>query len=126
VRTALVFRGNFTYNEAVKRGEDMRFLKGVMSLAIVCLVLVSSASAWSAGFLFTVEILDRPGIARLDDQKLIDTYIDAMIELEAAQTFYNKAGLTPKEYETYKEMLRFRTNLILEFEKRKIEVPRIK
>ncbi len=90
------------------------------------MVITASVTAMAAGFLFSVEILDRADIAKLNDQKLIDTYIDAMIEIEAAQIFYNKAGLTPKEHETYKEMLRFRTNLILEFEKRKIEVPRIK
>lgn len=104
----------------------MRFSRHLAATVISAIVIMACTTAMAAGFLFSVEIFDRAAIAKLDDQKLIDMYIDAMIELEASQIFYYKAGLTPKEHETYKEMLRFRTNLILEFEKRKIEVPRIK
>ncbi len=104
----------------------MRISRGLTAWVIGIMIIAWSMTALAAGFLFTLDILDRSAISKLDEQKLTDAYIDAMIELEAVQTFYSKGGFTPKEYESYKDLLRFRTNLVLEFGKRKMEVPRIK
>lgn len=93
----------------------------IFSLLFFCL---SGASAQA--FLFEITVQDKAAIKKLSDEKLVDTYIDAMIELEASDKFYSNTGLKPKEYAKYKKLLRFRTDLILEFQRREFEPPKIK
>ncbi len=78
-----------------------------------------------ASFVFSVDILNKQQVSQLSDGKLIDAYIDVVIEIEAAKTFYSRGGLTPKEYESYKDLLRYRVWLVMEIQKRKLEVPRL-
>lgn len=92
----------------------------VMGAMFVCL-----AAGSSQAFLFEIKPLNQSAIVTMNDAKLMDTYIDVMIELEAVNTFYRNAGFTPKEYGKYKTLLRFRTDLLIEIQKRKLDIPRI-
>jgi len=77
-------------------------------------------------FLFELTPLSAQAIAKLPDDQLIDTYINVMIELEASDKFFSNTGMKPKEYENYKTLLRYRTDLLIEMQKRKLEIPEIK
>ena len=89
---------------------------------LMAFLLVSSLAF---AFLLQVEILTPEEIAKLSDKKLVDVYVDISVEIEAAKSFYSTSGFIPKDYERFKEVLRYRVYLIQEMEKRKIEVPRV-
>lgn len=97
----------------------------VIICGLLCGLLVSSM-VQAQSFLFKLKILEDSAITALSDEKLIDAYIDAEIELEAVSTFFSTSGFTPREFDQYKSLLRFRTDLIREIEKRELDVPRIK
>ncbi|OGX07369.1 MAG: hypothetical protein A2Z88_03790 [Omnitrophica WOR_2 bacterium GWA2_47_8] len=88
-------------------------------LAVFLFCLVSAAHA----FLFEVPILTNDEIVKLSDEKLRDTYIDVIVEVEALKSFYAKGGLVPKEYKQFKDILKYRIYLFEEMKKRKLEVP---
>ncbi len=97
------------------------------AVAMFLFVFLFAATLGHAqGFLFEIQPLAEDAIKTLSDEKLMDTYIDVMVELEAVDTFYDTAGLTPKEYKKYKALLRFRTDLLLEIQKRELKIPQIK
>ena len=87
---------------------------------MLCLL---AASAFA--FLYDVEILNKDKIAQLSDERLMDTYIDVLVEVEALKAFYAKGGFTPKEFQSFKDILRYRVLLILEMQKRKMDIPHI-
>lgn len=70
-----------------------------------------------------VQVLEAKDIAALDDQKIVDAYIDVLVELEASRVFHSTSGFTPKEYRKYKNLLKYRMQLLLEIHRRKIEIP---
>lgn len=70
-----------------------------------------------------VVILEQPDIEKLTETQLIDTYIDVIVELEAARAFYTTSGFKPKEYNAYKNLLRYRIRLQMEMQKRGMEAP---
>ncbi len=93
------------------------FIFGVL---FFCLFSVAAQA-----FLFEIVLADRAVIAQWKDEELIDTYIDVMIELEAANKFFSNTGLKPKEYKKYKMLLRYRTDLLIEIQKRELILPKI-
>ena len=70
-----------------------------------------------------IQILDPKDIALLDDQKLVDAYMDAVVEIDAAKTFHSTSGFTPKEFKKYKKLLKYRLQLLFEANHRKMEIP---
>ena len=90
---------------------------------IVFLMLFVLGALQASAFLYDMVILDKGAIARLSDEKLLDTYIDVLVEVEALKTFYTRSGLVPKEYKQYKEVLKYRILLLQEIKKRKLEAP---
>ncbi len=70
-----------------------------------------------------VQILEAKDILLLDDQKLVDAYIDAVVEIDATKTFHSTSGFTPKEFKKYKSLLKYRLQLLFEMHRRKMEVP---
>ncbi len=97
----------------------------IKSLVVQALVtgfcLCAFNPAWA--YMDDVEILEQKDIAKLSDPKLVDTYIDIIVEMEASKTFHTTSGFTPKEYTAYKNLLRYRIQLLMEAHKRGIEVP---
>jgi len=78
----------------------------------------------SFAFLFDVEILDQESLEKLSDEELIELYIDVIVELEAVKAFYETSGITPKEINKYKKLIRFRITVLFEIDKRELKIPR--
>ena len=92
---------------------------------IICslaLFLALSVNAWA--YLSELKTLPKEEIAKLSDQDLINDYIDVVVELKAADKFHTTSGFSPKEYDNYKELLRYRILLLQEIDKRKLAAPR--
>lgn len=102
--------------------------KGKISKKIVVSVLLCTCLVLSTAqaFVFDLSPVNKEAVAKFTDRKLTDTYIDVMIELEAAGKFFSNTGMKPKEYKKYKELLRYRTDLMIEIQKRELEVPETK
>ena len=75
-------------------------------------------------YLSTLTVLDKTQIVKLSDDKLLDTYIDVLIELQAGRAFHTTSGFSPKEYDNYKQLLRYRILLLQEIDKRKLQASR--
>ncbi len=93
----------------------------VVKMFVAALCVLPSISGWA--YMEVVTILDKKDIVKLSDDKLIDTYIDVIVEMEASKTFHTTSGFTPKQYTAYKDLLRYRIQLLIEIHKRGIEPP---
>ncbi len=96
-------------------------MKNLLMASLVVLVCCLNAMA----YLSELKILTKQEIVKLSDEKILEAYIDALVELTASETFHTTSGFTPKEYENYKEMLRYKILLLQEIDKRKLDVPRV-
>ena len=90
---------------------------------LLVLFLVLGANAWA--YLSELKIIPKEEIVKLSDAGLIDAYIEAVVELKASETFHATSGFTPKEYDNYKELLRYKILLLQEIDKRKLATPRV-
>lgn len=109
----------------MRRKNLNNFLKSNVLVVFVLIVLGFGVCTKVFAYLPNIPILDKEAIAGLTDDKLIDAYIDAVVELQANETFHKTSGFSPKEYESYKELLRYRILLLKEIDKRKLETPRV-
>ena len=91
-------------------------------ILLLVFVAVMSTNAWS--YLSELKVLSRQEIEKLTDAVLLDTYIDLLVELQAADKLHAISGFAPKEYENYKGLLRFKILLLEAFDKRKLQPPR--
>ena len=94
-----------------------------MKKTIVFLAVMALLCTNVYAFKPKVNILTEKEIAALPNEKLLDTYVDILVELEALRSFHNTAGFMPKDYEEFKKVLRFRILLIQEIRKRDLEPP---
>ena len=79
-----------------------------------------------ADFLYTIPILDPVAIKQLADDQLVSTYVDVEIEYTALEAFHQRAGFSnANDFSKFKDVLRYRYNLLEELRKRKIEPPKI-
>ena len=97
----------------------IKFLAVQSLVAVLCLCTFNPV--WA--YMDDIEILEQKDIAKLADPQLIDTYIDVIVEMEASKTFHTTSGFTPKEYTAYKNLLRYRIQLLMEVHKRGLEAP---
>lgn len=74
-------------------------------------------------YMSDIVILEPKDISKLADDQLISTFIDVIVEMEASKTFHTTSGFTPKEYDAYKNLLRYRIELLMEIHKRGLEAP---
>ena len=88
---------------------------------VAALCVLPPVSGWA--YMEDAAILDKKDIIKLSDEKLIDTYVDVIVEMEASKTFHATSGFTPKEYTAYKDLLRYRIQLLIEIHKRGLEAP---
>ena len=101
-------------------------MKKILMVPISLFLVLALMGRMSEAFLYNVNVLTKSAIENLSDEALIDAYIDVMIELEAAQTFHQTSGFgKASEYEKFKKILRFRTDLIMQMKKRELEIPAI-
>lgn len=113
----------FTLNYNEMRKYFLRNFKLLISVFLVGIWL--NLFAFSAqAFLFDTKILEKNEIVKLADEQLIETYLDVIVEIEALKTFYARGGLTPKEYNNFKSVLRYRIFLTQEIIKRGLEIPK--
>lgn len=94
-------------------------MKKILLLTIMMAILAYPAF----GFMYEVKILDKEAIAGLNNDQIVDTYTDVIVEVEASKVFHERAGFTPKEYEKYKQLLRFVINIRQEMSRREITPP---
>lgn len=99
----------------------MNFKSAVVQTVMAMVCLFSFTPAWA--FMDDIAILEPKDIVKLTDPQLVDTYIDVIVEMEASKTFHTTSGFTPKEYTAYKNLLRYRIQLLMEIHKRGLEPP---
>ncbi len=96
----------------------LRFL--LLGLFFVCFSPASSFAYPSA-----VSVLPAKDIVKLSDSALSAVYLDTIIEIEAIKIFHKTSGFSPKEYQEYKSLLRFRYELKSELQHRQLDIPSI-
>ena len=87
------------------------------------LVVVSAGSSIAASFTSEIIILEKPDIVKLSDEKLTDTYMNALVEIEAIRMFHATSGFSPSDYKDFKNLLKFRMLLLAEIHSRNLEMP---
>jgi hypothetical protein len=95
-------------------------MKKFMSAVLFSVLLISPALA---AFSSDVQVVDRREITRFSDQKLVDTYMDVLVELQAIKTFHTTSGFSVKQYDEYRDLLKFRLGLLMEIHNRNLEIP---
>ncbi len=80
-------------------------------------------STWVFAYEPEVKILTKDEIVKLSDSVLLDNYIEVSVEIEAATSLHATSGFVPKEYKSFKDLLRYRIELLNEIKKRKLEAP---
>ena len=103
----------------------MRRFSIVLAAGLLSVALMAAAARPAAAFLYDIPVSDQPTIAALSDEKLLDTYVEVLIEMEASTTFSRTAGFNKPEYEKYKNLIRYRVRLMNELKQRRLEVPSI-
>lgn len=81
--------------------------------------------SWAVFSADDVKVLAAKDIVVLADDKLLEAYIDVLAELEASKAFHTTSGFTPKEYKQYKDIVKYRLELLFEIHRRKISIPTI-
>lgn len=91
---------------------------------VLIFAVLSLWAPWaSAEYPTQVVVLDKPAIARLTDEQLIDAYEDAIVEIDASRSFHTTSGFSPKEYKNFKSLLKYRLLLLVEIHSRNLEIP---
>ena len=97
-------------------------LRIILALTILTIVPISSSYAV---FNSDVTILDKKDITKLTDEKLVDVYLDTIVEIEANRSFHTTAGFTPKDFKDYKDLLKYRLELLMEIHNRNLDIPQL-
>ena len=92
-------------------------------LVLVIVMVLFLTPLCRAEYPSDVVILEKPAIAKLTDDQLIDTYENTIVEIQADTSFHATSGFSPKEYKDYKAMLKFRLLLLVEIHARNLELP---
>lgn len=100
-----------------------KYLVGLLMMFAVLSIGLFPAQSFS--YPSAVAVLDIKDIGQLSDSALTAMYVDTAIELEAIKMFHKTSGFNPKEYQEYKDLLRFRYELKSELQRRKLDVPMI-
>lgn len=98
-------------------------MKKIVLIMIVLAGLLSGNNGWAAFSNDDIKVLTQKEIALLSDDRLVDAYMDVLVEMEAGKTFHTTSGFKPREYARYKEILKYRLLLRFEIHRRKLEVP---
>ena len=93
------------------------------SLILMLFFVFSAMRPGFADFTSNVTALDKAGITKLTDENLMDAYEDVLVELEAIKTFHTTSGFSPKQYDEYRHLLKYRLQLLLEIHSRNLEIP---
>jgi hypothetical protein len=102
-----------------RKGAVMKKMLGL------CLIFMLCASIAHAAFTSNVTPVDKAEIAKFSDDVLVDKYLDTIVEVEANKTFHSTSGFSPKDYNEYKALLKFRLLLLMEIHGRNLEIPQL-
>ena len=100
----------------------IRFYMGVLTAA-GALCLCPPARAFTEPPPVSFEFLDAKGIEALSDDKLVDAYIETVTEIEAERMLFTTVAFSVKEYGLFKDVVRYRLKLLMEINRRKLEIP---
>ena len=92
-------------------------------MILILLVFTALANPAWAGFTSRVTILEKPEIVKLTDEKMVDEYMNVVVELEAIRTFHATSGFSPAQYDEFRNLLKYRLMLLMEIHARNIEIP---
>lgn len=93
---------------------------------LAVLVLVCFCPVKSFAYPLSVTILEKKDIVKLTDAALTEAYLDTIIEIEANNVLHSTGGFSPKEFQDYKALLRYRYELKSELQRRQLDIPSIK
>lgn len=93
------------------------------NLIVAVLLSVVASTTVFAAFTSNVTILEKADMVKLNDEKLVDAYEDVLVELEAVRAFHATSGFSPKQYDDFRALLKYRLQLIVEIHARNIEIP---
>jgi hypothetical protein len=91
----------------------------VLSIVFVLVPLSGALAAYTS----TMTILEKKDIAKLADDQLINTYMDALVEVEARRGFFLRFGMTGKDLDEYKSVMKYRLLLLMEIHSRNLDIP---
>ena len=95
------------------------YRKFALAIMMVLFLTPLSMAEYPSG----VAILDQSSISKLSDAQLIDTYENTIVAIDASRSFHATSGFSPKEYEDFKALLKFRILLLVEIHNRNLELP---
>ena len=98
---------------------------GVAVLMAFLLVCPPAAMALTSFPSEDIKVLNVKAIGELSDDKLVENYIDILAEIEASRAFHTTSGFTLKEYNKYKDIVKYRLGLLFEINRRKLEIPSV-
>ena len=88
----------------------------------IALLFLPFSTSWAA-YTSTLTILEKKGIEKLTDEQLTNTYMDVLVEVEARKDFFNHFGLSGKDLDDYKAVLKYRLMLLMEIHSRNLDIP---
>jgi hypothetical protein len=91
----------------------------IVSLA---LVLAPVSVVWAA-YNSDIKILEKKEIVKLTDEQLTDTYMNAIVDVEARKGFFSRFGFTGKDLEDYRSAMKYRLLLLMEIHGRNLDIP---
>jgi hypothetical protein len=100
--------------------------KYFVSFVVAAFLSVCLAPTNSSAYLSNIQVLEKKDIVKLSDDSLTATYLDLIIEIEAIVASHMVVIYMPKEYQQYKDFLRYRYELKSELQHRQLEIPTIK
>lgn len=89
-------------------------------IVLMCLFVLVCSPVFA--FIYQVNILTKEEIRSLKDSQLQEVYVDVMIEKKASETFHQRSGFAPKEYQQFKELLGMVIRLRQEMMDRQMEI----
>ncbi len=95
-------------------------MKKIAFAAMLCMLLTGPVFA---EFTSKVTVISKEEVAKLSDDKLMDAYQDVLVELQAIKTFHTTSGFSPKQYDEYRNLLKYRLQLLMEVHGRNLEMP---
>ena len=86
------------------------------------LMFLPVCGAWAA-YTSTLVVLEKKDITKLTDEQLTDAYMDALVDVDARKDFFYHFGLSGKDLDDYKAVMKYRLLLLMEIHSRNIDIP---
>ncbi len=97
------------------------WLKGLLLTLIVSGFCLSTSMSYA--YLADIKIYEKKDITKLSDDVVSSAYLDVIVEIEAIYLYHRTTGFTPREYQQYKDLLRYRYLLKSELQRRQLDIP---